>query len=137
MAFERSLRAIKEARGLYRRAYSRRLEDGGQETLCLDWLRFEREEGRCVCGAVPVDWWCLWPWLHYHRTHAGLPPYDACPTDVRCVARASGRLVHLCVEGIAQVQHVGVDVHPRPPLWNVRLCLGVMGLAHRALATLS
>lgn len=43
---ERSLRHIKEARGVYKRCYSRRLEQGGQLALCYEWLRFEREEGR-------------------------------------------------------------------------------------------
>ena len=46
-AMERSLRNIKEARAVYKRAYSRRLEEGGQLALCYAWLRFEREEGRC------------------------------------------------------------------------------------------
>ena len=42
---ERALRCAPQARALYRRAWSRRLEDGGQLAICLDWLRFEREEG--------------------------------------------------------------------------------------------
>ncbi len=45
-AMERSLRNIKEARGVYKRAYSRRLEEGGQVAICTDWLKLEREEGR-------------------------------------------------------------------------------------------
>lgn len=43
--FERGLRNIKEARGVYKRAYSRRLEENGQYAICMDWLRFEQEEG--------------------------------------------------------------------------------------------
>jgi hypothetical protein len=46
VAMERSLRALTQARGVYRRAWSRKLEAGGQLALCYDWLRFEREEGR-------------------------------------------------------------------------------------------
>ncbi len=46
-AMERSLRNLKEARAVYKRAYSRRLEEGGQLAMCYAWLRFEREEGRC------------------------------------------------------------------------------------------
>lgn len=43
---ERALRHIKEARGVYRRCFSRKLEEQGQYTVCAEWLRFEREEGR-------------------------------------------------------------------------------------------
>jgi hypothetical protein len=46
--FERTLRRLKEARAVYRRAYSRRCEEGGQYSVCAEWLRFEREEGRWV-----------------------------------------------------------------------------------------
>ncbi|EFJ45259.1 hypothetical protein VOLCADRAFT_118442 [Volvox carteri f. nagariensis] len=46
IAMERSARLIKEARALYKRCYSRRLEQDGQLKLCQAWLRFEREEGR-------------------------------------------------------------------------------------------
>ena len=42
---ERSLRNIREARGVYKRAHSRKLEEGGQVAICMDWLKFEREEG--------------------------------------------------------------------------------------------
>ena len=42
---ERSLRNIREARGVYKRAHSRKLEEGGQVAACMDWLKFEREEG--------------------------------------------------------------------------------------------
>ena len=42
---ERSLGHIKEARGVYKRGFGRRLEEGGQMVLCTAWLRFEREEG--------------------------------------------------------------------------------------------
>ncbi|GAX74832.1 hypothetical protein CEUSTIGMA_g2278.t1 [Chlamydomonas eustigma] len=45
VSMERSLRNTKEARGIFKRAYNRKLEDGGQLALCSDWLRFEREEG--------------------------------------------------------------------------------------------
>ncbi|KAG1673451.1 hypothetical protein FOA52_002217 [Chlamydomonas sp. UWO 241] len=44
-AMERGLRNLREARGVYKRAYSRKLEEGGQYTICADWLKFEREEG--------------------------------------------------------------------------------------------
>jgi hypothetical protein len=47
-AFERSLRAVREARGVFKRAYARKMEEGGQAVVCAEWLRFEREEGRCV-----------------------------------------------------------------------------------------
>ncbi len=46
IALERSLRNLKEARALYKRAYLRKLEEGGQVAICADWLKFEREEGR-------------------------------------------------------------------------------------------
>ncbi|KAI8465892.1 MAG: hypothetical protein J3K34DRAFT_452483 [Monoraphidium minutum] len=46
VAMERALRAVPQARGVYRRAWSRKLEEGGQLAVCCDWLRFEREEGR-------------------------------------------------------------------------------------------
>lgn len=42
---ERGQGNIKEARQVFRRGYSRRLESGGQVALCEAWLRFEREEG--------------------------------------------------------------------------------------------
>ncbi|GAB4820618.1 hypothetical protein N2152v2_007664 [Parachlorella kessleri] len=42
---ERRLGNAREARGLYKRCYSRRLEEGGQAVLCEAWLRFERELG--------------------------------------------------------------------------------------------
>ncbi|KAF5828241.1 hypothetical protein DUNSADRAFT_17991 [Dunaliella salina] len=42
---ERGLRNLKEARNVFKRAYSRRLEEGGQPLVCAEWLRFEREEG--------------------------------------------------------------------------------------------
>lgn len=42
---ERSLRNISEARAIFRRGYSRKMEAAGQVALCMDWLRFEREEG--------------------------------------------------------------------------------------------
>ncbi|KAL6765001.1 hypothetical protein V8C86DRAFT_2467165 [Haematococcus lacustris] len=44
-SMERSLRHLKEARAVFRRAHMRRMEEGGQCTLCYEWLRFEREEG--------------------------------------------------------------------------------------------
>ena len=55
---ERSLRHIKEARGVYKRAYSRKLEEGGQVALCADWLKFEREEGGpedCMAAALKAE----------------------------------------------------------------------------------
>ncbi len=45
---ERGLRNLREARNIFKRAYSRRLEESGQPLLCAEWLRFEREEGRWV-----------------------------------------------------------------------------------------
>lgn len=59
---ERALRAVPAARGVYRRAWSRKLDGGGQLVLCYDWLRFEREEGRWVPN------WPLSP------LHAEIPP---------------------------------------------------------------
>lgn len=46
ISFERGLRNVREARSLYKRGHSRRLQEGGQLLLCQAWLRFEREEGR-------------------------------------------------------------------------------------------
>lgn len=43
---ERRRRNLKQARTLYKRVYTRRLEEGGQVLMCEAWLRFEREEGR-------------------------------------------------------------------------------------------
>ncbi len=48
IAMERSRRNVREARSLYKRCHSRRLQDGGQAAICMAWLRFEREEGRCA-----------------------------------------------------------------------------------------
>lgn len=45
---ERGLRQLGAARSLFKRAYSRKFEEGGQLTLAYEWIRFEREEGRCV-----------------------------------------------------------------------------------------
>ena len=45
-SMEQGLRNLREARNVFKRAYSRRLEEGGQTLLCTEWLRFEREEGR-------------------------------------------------------------------------------------------
>eukprot|EP00879_Flechtneria_rotunda_P028124 GHRR01030203.1.p1 GENE.GHRR01030203.1~~GHRR01030203.1.p1 ORF type:complete len:418 (+),score=131.17 GHRR01030203.1:417-1670(+) len=42
---ERQLRQIPQARSLFKRCYSRKLEEGGQLALAYEWLRFEREEG--------------------------------------------------------------------------------------------
>ncbi len=47
IAMERSRRNVREARSLYKKCHSRRLQDGGQAAICEAWLRFEREEGRC------------------------------------------------------------------------------------------
>ena len=46
MAMERGQRHVSKARTLYKRCYSRRLQEGGQAAICEAWLRFEREEGR-------------------------------------------------------------------------------------------
>lgn len=43
---ERSLRQIPAARSVFKRCYNRKLEADGQLTLAMQWLRFEREEGR-------------------------------------------------------------------------------------------
>jgi hypothetical protein len=43
---ERSLRQLGPARALFKRAYSRKFEEGGQVALAYEWLKFEREEGR-------------------------------------------------------------------------------------------
>jgi hypothetical protein len=43
---DRAVLVSQEARAVYRRCYSRRLEESGQLRLCHAWLRFEREEGR-------------------------------------------------------------------------------------------
>jgi hypothetical protein len=46
---ERALRQLQGARAVFKRAYSRRYDAaGGQLALAYEWLRFEREEGRCV-----------------------------------------------------------------------------------------
>eukprot|EP00249_Psilotum_nudum_P016992 c26096_g1_i2 orf=158-2560(+) len=45
ISMEISLDNIKEARTLYKRGYSRRLERNGTEMMCEAWLRFEREHG--------------------------------------------------------------------------------------------
>ena len=49
ISMEHGLRHLREARALYRRCYSRKLEENRQLQLCVEWLRFEHEEGRCVC----------------------------------------------------------------------------------------
>lgn len=59
-SMERGLRNLKEARNVFKRAYSRRMEEGGQPLVCAEWLRFEREEGRCE-GLL--TWGCL----HFER----------------------------------------------------------------------
>ncbi len=69
VATERALRAIPQARGVYKRAWSRKLEEGGQLAVCYDWLRFEREEGRWVVrfSSLPGAWggWleCKGSWI--------------------------------------------------------------------------
>lgn len=45
IAFELRRGQVAKARGLYRRAHSRRLEDGGQPVLCSQWLAFEGLHG--------------------------------------------------------------------------------------------
>lgn len=49
---ERGLRQVPAARALFKRVYNRKLEADGQLTLAMQWLRFEREEGRWVLGCV-------------------------------------------------------------------------------------
>jgi hypothetical protein len=46
VTMERALRQLGPARALFKRAYSRKYEEGGQVTLAYEWLKFEREEGR-------------------------------------------------------------------------------------------
>ena len=59
IAMERSRRNVREARSLYKRCHSRRLQDGGQAAICVAWLRFEREEGRCLlCSACRTSISC-------------------------------------------------------------------------------
>lgn len=58
IAFERGLRNIPEARGLYKRCYNRRFADGSQPAMCQAWLRFEREEGRSVTDRLFADSIC-------------------------------------------------------------------------------
>jgi len=53
IAMERTRRNVREARSLYKRCHSRRLQDGGQAAICMAWLRFEREEGRCAATPLP------------------------------------------------------------------------------------
>lgn len=55
---ERSARCLREARSLYKRVYSRKLEYDGHVAACLAWLRFEREEGRCAVMG-PGACWCV------------------------------------------------------------------------------
>jgi hypothetical protein len=43
---ERSLRQIPTARAVFKRCYNRKMEADGQLHVSLQWLRFEREEGR-------------------------------------------------------------------------------------------
>ncbi|WIA33569.1 hypothetical protein OEZ86_006693 [Tetradesmus obliquus] len=45
VAQERALRQLGPARSIFKRAYSRKFEEGGQVTLAYEWLKFEREEG--------------------------------------------------------------------------------------------
>ena len=53
IAMERSRRNVREARSLYKKCHSRRLQDGGQAAICEAWLRFEREQGRCSLRYAP------------------------------------------------------------------------------------
>lgn len=45
-SMERHLRHLPEARAVYRRAVTKKMEDQGQYVAALEWLKFEREEGR-------------------------------------------------------------------------------------------
>ncbi len=49
---ERCMRQLQHARNIYRRAMGRKLDAGAQQVVCMEWLRFEREEGRWVQRAV-------------------------------------------------------------------------------------
>jgi hypothetical protein len=46
VAMERSLRQVPAARAVFKRCYNRKMEADGQLAVALQWLRFEREEGR-------------------------------------------------------------------------------------------
>lgn len=43
---ERSLRQVPGARAVFKRCIGRKMEADGQLALAMQWLRFEREEGR-------------------------------------------------------------------------------------------
>jgi hypothetical protein len=43
---ERSLRQVPAARAIFKRCVGRKMEADGQLGVALQWLRFEREEGR-------------------------------------------------------------------------------------------
>jgi hypothetical protein len=43
---ERSLRQVPAARAIFKRCVGRKFEADGQLGVALQWLRFEREEGR-------------------------------------------------------------------------------------------
>ena len=67
VALERQLGNTREARGVYKRGYSRKLEEGGQAALCEAWLRFEREEGRWVGGGRGGVGWQVGGWVNVGR----------------------------------------------------------------------
>lgn len=46
VSMERSLRQIPAARAVFKRCFNRKMEADGQLALAMQWLRFEREEGR-------------------------------------------------------------------------------------------
>lgn len=46
VTMERSLRQIPAARSLFKRCFNRKMEADGQLSVAMQWLRFEREEGR-------------------------------------------------------------------------------------------
>lgn len=52
VAMERSLRQVPAARAVLKRCLNRNLEADGQLALAMQWLRFEREEGRWGGDAV-------------------------------------------------------------------------------------
>lgn len=46
VTMERSLRQIPAARSLFKRCFNRKMDADGQLSVAMQWLRFEREEGR-------------------------------------------------------------------------------------------
>ncbi|KAF6257164.1 hypothetical protein COO60DRAFT_1271527 [Scenedesmus sp. NREL 46B-D3] len=73
VTMERALRQLGPARALFRRAYSRKYEEGGQVTLAYEWLKFEREEGRCGWCGVEAPRNCMKRVMHVLRVDSCKP----------------------------------------------------------------